>query len=90
MQQLTSARDFMLIARSTRGDEKFHARIGQVVDLAKKLYPTISWRAQFELGPREHVEVFSAGDSAIARQVSRLLGALQDVKAELAPLRSGW
>jgi hypothetical protein len=90
MGQLASLKDFMLIARATESAEKFHARVKQVLEIAASLHPDIAWRAQFEIGPAEHVEVFSAPDSGVARQVSSLMGALQGVKAEVAPLRRGW
>jgi hypothetical protein len=90
MGQISSLRDFMVIARAAEGAEKFHARIRQVLDMAALVHPEISWRAQFELGPSEHVEVFSAPDFGAAREVSRMMGALQGVRAELAPLRKGW
>ncbi|HEX6318944.1 MAG TPA: hypothetical protein VFZ84_08710 [Burkholderiales bacterium] len=90
MGQLASLNDFMLIARATESAEKFHSRVKQVLEIAASLHPDIAWRAQFEIGPAEHVEVFSAPDSGVARQVSSLMGALQGVKAEVAPLRRGW
>jgi len=90
MRQLASFSDFMLIAHATESAEKFHARVKQVLEVAANLHPDIAWRAQFEIGPAEHVEVFSAPDSGVARQVSSLIGALQGVTAEVAPLRKGW
>jgi hypothetical protein len=90
MGQLGSLKDFMLIVRRTAAGEEFHARVKQAVELAARVHPDIAWRAQFELGPAEHVEVFSAPDLGAARQVSNLMGALHGVKAEVAPLRHGW
>ena len=90
MGHFASLKDFMLIARGTEGAEKFHDRIKQAIDIAARMHPDIAWRAQFEIGPTEHVEVFSAPDFGAARQVSSLMGALAGVKAELAPLRNGW
>jgi hypothetical protein len=83
-------KDFMLITRATDAAGDFHARVRQALEIAASLHPAIAWRAQFELGPAEHVEVFSAPDSAQARQVSGIMGALAGVRAEVAPLTKAW
>lgn len=83
-------KDFMLIARAAGAGDAFHARIRQALERAAATHPGIAWRADFDLGPTEHVEVFSAPDFASAREVSRMMSTLEGVRAELAPLRSGW
>ena len=83
-------RDFMLIARSTDGNGRFHDRIKRAVQMASASRPEVTWRAEFDLSAKEHVEVFSAPDIAVAREVSNVVSAVDGLRVELAPLRNGW
>ena len=90
MGQLRDLRDFILIARATQGAGDFHERIRGAVRLAAASLPEVAWRADFDVGPGEHVEIFGAPDSGYARKVSELVTAIPGVRAEIAPLGKGW
>jgi hypothetical protein len=90
MEQRFAPRDFMLIARSIDGSGEFHARIKQALQFAAADRPEVAWRAEFDLGPKEHVEVFTAPDIGTAREVSDMVNTVAGVRIELAPLRNGW
>lgn len=90
MGELSTVHDFMLIAKNTQGDGDFHRRLRAALELAALSYPQIAWRADFDLGPREHVDIFSAPDRDAARAVAEMLNHTWGVRAELAPLRNGW
>jgi hypothetical protein len=90
MGELSSVRDFMLIAKAAQDDSDFHQRFRAALRLAAVSYPQIAWRADFDLGPREHVDIFSAPDRGAARELSEMLNRICDVRVELAPLRNGW
>lgn len=91
MGEATNARDFMLIAKTTaQGDRAFHERLRTALRLAALSFPQIAWRADFDLGPREHVEIVSAPDHGAARALTEMLNHTCGVRVELAPLRNGW
>ena len=91
MGEATNARDFMLIAKTTAQSERgFHERLRAALRLAALSFPQIAWRADFDVGPREHVDIFSAPDHAAARAVTEMLNHTCGVRVELAPLRDGW
>jgi hypothetical protein len=90
MGQLGNLRDFILIARATQGAADFHERIRGALRLAAASLSQVAWRADFDVGPGEHVEIFGAPDSGYARKVSELVTAIPGVRAEIAPLRKGW
>jgi hypothetical protein len=87
-------RDYMLIthpAGNQRAAEaEFLAAVRQALTTARETFPAVAWQADFPLGPRDHVEVFSAPSEAMARQVCALVGALGGIRAEVSALRSGW
>jgi len=91
MGEATNARDFMLIAKTTAQSERgFHERLRAALRLAAVSFPQIAWRADFDVGPREHVEIFGASDHAAARAISDAVSRAGGVRTELAPLRDGW
>ena len=90
MGESETLRDFMLIAIATRADDAFHSRVHEAVRLAAARHPEIAWRAEFDVGPREHVEIFGAFDHAAARAISDAVSQAGGVRAELARLRNGW
>jgi hypothetical protein len=90
MEQPENLRDFILIARATQRAGDFRDRIRGAVRLAAASLPDIAWRADFDFGPGEHVEIFGAPDSSAAHRVSELMSAVPGVRAEVAPLRSRW
>ena len=90
MGQAGSFRDFMLIITAGHQASDFHPRVREALRLAAATHPQVAWRADFDVGPREHVEVFSAPDFAAARQVTAALAGVPGVRTELAPLKNGW
>lgn len=91
MGEATNARDFMLIAKTTaQGDGAFHERLRTALRLAVVSFPQIARRADFDIGPREHVEIVSAPDHGVARALTEMLSHTCGVRVELAPLRNGW
>lgn len=91
MGEATNARDFMLIAKTTaQADRAFHERLRAALRLAALSFPQVAWRADFDLGPREHVEIVSAPDHGVARALTEMLSHTCGVRVELAPLRNGW
>ena len=90
MGESATLRDFMMIAKATRVDDAFHSRVRETVRLAAVLHPEITWRADFDLGPCEHVDIFSAPDHGAARALTEMLNHTCGVHVELAPLRNGW
>lgn len=90
MGQASNLRDFMVIARATGEAQNFHKRIKQAMRIAADALPQIAWRADFDLGPREHVDVISAPDLGSARKVVAVVTQLDGVNAELALLRKPW
>ena len=90
MGQLGNMRDFILIARATQRAGDFHERIRGAVRLAAASLPELAWRADFDVGPGEHVEIFGAPDSEYARKVCELVTAIPGVRVEVAPLAKGW
>jgi hypothetical protein len=90
MGESATLRDFMMIAKATRVDDAFHSRVRETVRLAAVLHPEITWRADFDLGPCEHVDIFSAPDRGAARAISDAVSEAGGVRAELAPLRNRW
>jgi hypothetical protein len=90
MEELVSLRDFMLIVTSGESCEDFHPRIHATLELAVATCPEAALRAEFDVGAREHVEVFSAPDFETARRIADNVNAMRGVRAELAPLRNRW
>jgi hypothetical protein len=90
MGQLGNLKDFMLIVTASQGNEDFHPRVRSALEFAAAAHPEVALRADFDVGPREHVEVFTAPDMGTARNIAYSVGKLEGLRAELAPLRSGW
>jgi hypothetical protein len=90
MGQLGSLRDFMLIVTAAESCKDFHPRVRAALELAVATHPEAARRADFDVGAREHVEVFSAPDFETARRIADNVNAMRDVRAELAPLRNRW
>lgn len=90
MRQTSRIRDFMLIVTAGHQASDFHPRVREALRLAAATHPEVAWRADFDVGPSEHVEVFSAPDFAAARQVSAVLDGVPGLRTELAPLKNGW
>jgi hypothetical protein len=88
--QLDSLKDFMLIITAAAAAADFHPRIRAALEQAVAAHPDAALRAEFDVGAREHVEVFSAPDIATARSISEDVNRIDGIRAELAPLRSGW
>jgi hypothetical protein len=86
-----SKRDYLLIAHpATQALGAFKAHFTKTVAAARSQFPQLEWRAGFTLGPRDCVEVFSAESSQEAVKVSRFVGEIGGLRAEVVPLRSGW
>ena len=87
-------RDFMLIThpagRGTFPGSQFLAHVRQALGAAKEAFPSITWQADFPLGPQDYVEVFSAPDEKTAREVATVVSTVGGIRAEVSPLRSAW
>jgi hypothetical protein len=90
MAQRARLKEFMLIARATGNAGRFPDRIQQALRLAFVTFPAVSWKAEFALGPREHVEIFGAGSDDEARLVSQYFARAPGVRAEVLPLAMPW
>ncbi|HEX6267223.1 MAG TPA: hypothetical protein VFZ81_10040 [Burkholderiales bacterium] len=90
MGQLGNPKDFMLIITASQGSDDFHPRVRSALQFALAAHSEVALRADFDVGPREHVEVFTAPDIGTARDIAHSLGKLAGLRAELAPLRHGW
>ena len=90
MGQLGSLKDFMLIITAAQGGEDFHPCVHSALQLAAAAHPEVALRADFDVGPREHVEVFTAPDIGTARDIAHSISKMEGLRAELAPLRNGW
>lgn len=86
--------DYMLITHPSagRGDRgfEFETMVRGALHAVREVFPTVEWRAEFSLGPRDHVEVFSAPNEATARQLGALVSSAEGISAEISPLRSAW
>ena len=80
----------MLIVTAGESCQDFHPRIHATLELAVATYPDAALRAEFDVGVREHVEVFSAPDFETARRITDDVNTMRGVHAELAALRNGW
>lgn len=84
--------DFLFIARAIdEAHNGFQARVRGALSFALGRHPEITLRASFDLGPREHVEVFSAPTPTQARQLAEeMKHAAAGFRAEVVPLYSEW
>jgi hypothetical protein len=87
-------RDYMLIThpagRTAYPGGQFFACVRQAIGAARKAFPAVTWQADFPLGPRDYVEVFSAPDESMAQEVAAVVSTLGGITAEVSPLRSNW
>lgn len=88
-------RDYLLITHSPAGraqltEESFAALMRNVVAAARWSFPEIEWQADFVIGLKYGVEVFSAPDAGAATRVSELVSQVAGARAEVVPLRSRW
>jgi len=88
--QSTGNPDFMLIAKATDAARDFHPRLRAALRLAAASFPQIAWRADFDVSPREHVDIFSAPSHDAARALVQMLNRSCGVRAELAALKRRW
>ena len=86
-------RDYMLVLhpRKDAGPAgRFESMVDQAIGVARIAFPAVQWQADFQLGPRDHVEVVRAPSEAVARQVCTLLSAVAGVSAEVTRMTSSW
>ncbi len=87
-------RDYMLIThpagRGAYPGSQFLANVRAAVGAARKAFPAITWQADFPLGPQDYVEVFSAPNELMAREVATVVSNVGGIRAEVSALRSAW
>jgi len=87
-------RDYMLIThpvgQSANRGGQFFACVREAVGAARKAFPAVTWQADFPLGPRDYVEVFSAPNESMAQEVAAVVSTVGGVTAEVSALRSAW
>jgi hypothetical protein len=88
-------RDFMLITRPAseivrRAAASFQTVVDEIKSSASRACPQIQWRADFDLGGSDYVEIFSAPDYSTALRVSDIARNMPGVRAEIATLKSSW
>lgn len=87
-------RDYMLITHPAGQPlypgVQFLASAREAVIAARRAFPAITWQAEFPLGPRDYVEVFSAPSETMARDVAKVVSTVAGIRAEVSELRSAW
>jgi len=90
MGQLDEPREFMLITRATGAADKFSENVRQALRLATAMFPDIAWKAEFDAGPGEHVEVFSAPGAEEALRLWKHFAQVPGMRTEVMPLATRW